>query len=252
MLTSHPSWLARIASPWPILGLVVIEVGILAFIFSEKQEIAIPISILSALLTFVVLAVYFVERLRVTALSINKSTVIFRTISTRRDMYYECTKLINSSQSIRDTTWGKSPKKLNKFEISAREEYRDAIDRALKSGKDYKEMFCVGEDRKDLVDSSVTLRDKFNSSHDVKFLAGVDLSKIDMIDIVIGDSSKMILAHVAGNDNLGYTSKYIYIESAEIVGFFLHYWNDCWIQAVDAVKGEQGGGGQPATRSESK
>jgi hypothetical protein len=233
MSPTPPKWLTELNSPWPVLGIVAVEAGILGYLFNKRPDLLIPLSILGALLALVLLTVFSIERLRSAALSLRQTQIVCRRIHSRREMYLECTRLIRTSQTIRDTTWGKSPKELTPIEKAARKEYREAIDRALDDGKDYREMFCVGDDRQNLVEAARLLATKHHN-HEVRFLEGIDLAKISMFDIVIGDSSKVILAHVAGTDPTGDTSKFIYIESPELVGFLLHFWSDCWNPATNA------------------
>jgi len=225
-IPSVPKWFKDINSPWPIVALVAFEIGALTFAFSKQPEWVVPLTVFGSLFALVLITVYAIERLRNTALAMRPNTLLCRWIPTRRDLYLECAKLISSCQIIRDTTWGKTPRNLTKEEAAARKDYRRAVARALNDNKDYRELFCVADERKHLFEESLKLTLE-QPNYEVRLLE-TDLHKITMLDMLIGDNHKLILSHVAGSDALS-PSRYLYIESEELASLMLQFFADCWV-----------------------
>lgn len=161
--------LKNIDNPWAAVGLTVlaVESGLCAIAFNMTDDAKIvALSTFGALIGLSLVTVYAIERLRSTALAVTSHRLVCRTIPSRRDLYLEISRLIHSSQSIRDTTWGKRARDLTRSEEFLRESA------ALE--KMYPNYQCA--------------------------VLPADLSKLSIPDIIIGDDVKLILSHVSVDD----------------------------------------------------
>ncbi len=156
-------------------------------------------------------------------------TGVCRKIASRRQLYIECLQLIKTSEVIRDTTWGRKARDLTQKERKARELYRAAIGEHIASDKDYHELLTA-EGRDEYLAEARGIKESF-PNYQCKVLA-VDLSKLSMLDIMIGDNDRVIFSHVSATDP-NQIVQYVYAESETLARLFLQFYCDAWRNAID-------------------
>jgi len=149
---------------------------------------------------------------------------ICRKIGNREQVYVECLAVIRASDIIRDTTWGRRARGLSASETLARNDYRRAIGGFIAEGKDYMELLTA-EGREDFLQDSFKLK-KEHPNFQCSVLP-IDISGLSMVDMMIGDGSRMIFSHVSAND-ASRNVQYVYTESEDLIQLFLQFYSDAW------------------------
>ncbi|HVA48724.1 MAG TPA: DUF4062 domain-containing protein [Pirellulales bacterium] len=154
-----------------------------------------------------------------------------KAIPNRADLYRSCIDLVKSSQQIRDTSWGQYTRPLDEFALAARQEYRRAVSEAIRKGRSYRELFSKSEQRSELIsDAKQKLQQK--GGYEAKIL-DIDLSRISILDFMIGDDSKVILSHVDARHEV---PTFLYVHSRDVAQIFLRLFQECWSLANDLAK----------------
>src|SRR5262249_32676572 len=117
------------------------------------------------------------------------SGLICRLLHGRKELYIECRKLIESSSSIRDTTWGRRARPLGPAEQQARDEYRAAIAVFMNEEKDYREL-VTAQGRDEYVKQAYDLKKRF-VHYECRVLS-VDISQLSMLDMMIADNNRIV------------------------------------------------------------
>jgi hypothetical protein len=157
---------------------------------------------------------------------------VCRLIPNRKQLYIECKTLIETSTSIRDTTWGRRARPLGREEQKAREAYRAAIATFMSEEKDYREL-VTGKEREEFLKESYELKQKF-PHYECRVLS-VDISELSMLDMMIADNGRILLSHVSSRSPQ-HSVQYVYAESETLAKLFLQFYSDAWQDSVDIVK----------------
>jgi siroheme synthase len=226
-----PDILRLVKSPLHILALVIVVVGTAvgfaaSNLVSEQRWIVIVVG--AVVLAAVLVTLYALEQLRTTALTFAGTRVHTHVIATRADLYRHCARLIATSQEIRDTTWGRDPRPLTPSETTARQEYREAVDAALRAGKVYREMFSALDNSAALVRDAQSKKN-LNPQYEAKVIH-TDLSRLSVIDFMVGDDAKVIFSHVDARHEV---PMFVYVESRDIAQLFHRLFQECWSEAEE-------------------
>lgn len=164
------------------------------------------------------------------SLRVERADGICTAIASRHDLYIECTKLIQSSQVVRDTTWGRRATKLKGPESDARNEYRKAIEQFCSEGKQYYELLTA-QKRAEYVEDAVQFQNKYDAFK--SRILPVDISKLSMLDMMIGDETQVIFSHVSAEE--AQPVQYVLARSVTLARLFRQFYSEAWRDSVDIV-----------------
>lgn len=153
-----------------------------------------------------------------------------RKIANRRELYLVCRDMINGSNVIRDTTWGRRADELAPAEKLAREEYRKAARDFIKAEKEYHEILTATRRPEHIADSH-KLKLEF-PKYQCRILT-VDISSLSMLDMMICDNTRVVFSHVSAIEAL--EVQYVYSESETLAKLFLQFYSDAWRNSVDIL-----------------
>ena len=156
-------------------------------------------------------------------------------IDSREELYSRCTQLIKSSKDIRDTTWGKRAPAPQASAEKTRVEYRAAVDAHIKDGKFYQELL-TSEGREEYIEESALLKETYKGNYECRVLQ-VDISELSMLEMMIGDTKRIIFSHVNTYDR-AQGIQYLYCESEPLAKIFLQFYADTWSRSTDLQKFE--------------
>ena len=154
-------------------------------------------------------------------------------IGPREELYRRCTQLIKSSTAIRDATWGKRAPAPQPSAEKTRDEYRKAVDAHIKDGKFYQELL-TSEGREEYIKESALLKETYKGNYECKVLQ-VDISKLSMLEMMIGDTQRIIFSHVNTYDR-AQGIQYLYCESEPLAKIFLQFYADTWSRSTDLLE----------------
>ncbi len=149
---------------------------------------------------------------------------VCKRILSRKQLYIESRILIENSNTIHDTTWGRRSEDMSLEEKAERESYRASIGKFLAEGKSYRELLTA-EKRIEYLQDSLMMKEKF-PSFQCRVL-GLDISTLAIMDLIIADRNRVLFAHVSSDDPTA-SVKYLVVHSEPLAELFLQFYSDAW------------------------
>jgi len=153
-------------------------------------------------------------------------------INSRKELYDECRNLIETSNVIRDTTWGQRSPDLVDDEVQARELYRASVSLHIGSNKPYHELLTA-EKRNDFLNESLTVKKQF-PNYQCRVL-DLDISGLSIMDLMIADKNRVLFAYVSARHPTRDVS-YVLVESEVVAALFLQFYYEAWDISTDILQ----------------
>ena len=155
----------------------------------------------------------------------DENYIYIEKIQDRCALYEKATEMIEKANLIMDTTWGRTAKKLTKDQKVARDKYRQAIDKVILRGAEYKDLYSYNE--KWIEEYQYNLK-KFEDEpqYEVKYIYGLD-QNFPVIDCLITDKNEVLLSHVSFQGAYPVPT-YLFIKSEKVASFYAGLFNECW------------------------